>query len=536
MFVVVIKRPKGLLHLTWVLLIWLMLGCVFSVWSWLHDPYPPPTIGLPGSSIKLVEQLFPHEEIRVIQMESPSDLLAKLTSGELDYIMEISEPTPDLVSVFIGELVPVVVVPFFDQTTEFSLAELQALLETDPNSVLVSDALALDNFPWSHKAVLYASSSDVIQSLNAGKMKIGIIPFQDRLPAVRVLPLSSHDRSSSLSRSLYLSRSPRRLPQQIKDRYTGHVDLKSTYTEHQNNQLVMLAVGDIMLDRDVKREGLREGWEHIFKEVAPRINQADLAFANLESPIGAKGHFINMFQAPPEAMKGLAYAGFDVVSLANNHTLDYHHEGMFETMRLLEENEIDWVGAGNNIHEARAPLIKEINGVKVGFLAYTEMWFVHAREPISWEGTAKEPGVAPARLEIIVEDVNELKNTVDCVVVSIHWGKEYTHDPTPEQKLLARATVDAGADLVLGHHPHVLQGIEFYKEGVIAYSLGNFVFDINLPKTWETMMLEFTLTSRGPMDLNIIPAYIFGVQPRILQGSHKHALYQQIRNLSLHSN
>ena len=279
--------------------------------------------------------------------------------------------------------------------------------------------------------------------------------------------------------------------------------------------------------------GLQKGWEHIFEEVAPRIREADLAFANLESPIGDKGHFINMFQAPPEAIKGVVYAGFDVVSLANNHALDYHHAGMLETMRLLAEHKIDWVGAGKNIHEARAPLIREINGVKVGFLAYTEMWFVHAREPISWEGTEDEPGVAPARLDIIVEDVGKLRSKADCVIVTIHWGKEYTHELTPEQKRLARAAVDAGADLVLGHHPHVLQGIEFYGKGVIAYSLGNFVFDLNLPKTWETMMLEFTLSPRGPLDMKVIPAYIFGVQPKILEGSHKDALYRQIRDLSL---
>lgn len=240
-----------------------------------------------------------------------------------------------------------------------------------------------------------------------------------------------------------------------------------------------------------------------------------------------------MFQAPPEAVQGIAYAGFDVVSLANNHTLDFHIEGMFETMRLLEEHGIDWVGAGQDIHAARSPLIKEIGGIKVGFLSYTEMWFVYTREPISWQATQDEPGVAPARLETIVDDVTKLRDLVDVVIVSVHWGKEYVHEPTAEQFTLARAAVDAGAHLVLGHHPHVLQGIEFYQHGVIAYSLGNFVFDINLPKTWETMILDFTLSPSGVRDLTIVPAYIFGVQPRILQGSHRDAVYRQIRHYSL---
>ncbi len=532
MFVLVLRRPKGWFFLVWAFLSLLVLGGAFSLWCWLNAPYPPPTIGLAGWSTKLVQELFPDEEIGVIQLGSTSELLAKLARGELDYVIEINQPTPVLISQFIGELVPVVVIPFFDQATEFSLEALQTLIETEPDSVLVSDTLALDDFPWSQSSVHYASSSDVIQRLNAGLGKIGVIPFQDRLPAVRVIPLSSQDDPGySLRRSLYLSRPQRTLPERLRDRYNRHQDMKRRID--QNDQMTMLAVGDIMLDRDVKKVGLREGWEHLFAAVAPRISEADLAFANLESPIGNKGHFINMFQAPPEAVKGVAYAGFDVVSLANNHTLDYHHEGMFDTMRLLEENGIAWVGAGNNIHEARLPLTKEINGIKVGFLAYTEMWFVHARAPISWEGTDNEPGVAPARLDIIVEDIDKLKEDVDCIIVTIHWGKEYTHEPTTEQKRLARAAIDAGAHVVLGHHPHVLQGIEFYREGVIAYSLGNFVFDINLPKTWETMMLEFTLSPTGPVDMTIIPTYIFGVQPRILQGTHKNALYRQIRDLSL---
>jgi len=119
-------------------------------------------------------------------------------------------------------------------------------------------------------------------------------------------------------------------------------------------------------------------------ETAPFLRSADIAFANLESPIGDKGRFINMFQAPPEAVEGLAFAGFDVVSLANNHALDYHIDGMLETMRLLREYGIAYIGAGRDIQEARSPLIMEVKGVKVGFLSYTEMWFVHAREPISW--------------------------------------------------------------------------------------------------------------------------------------------------------
>ncbi|HHT90120.1 MAG: CapA family protein [Bacillota bacterium] len=532
MFVVVLKGRRLILHL--ITLFW-ALGLLFSLWSWLTRPYRPPLIGLDGQSTALLEQLFQGEQIGAIRLGPQSDLLVWLQKGELDYIIELDAPTAHLMSWHLGELLPAVVVPYFDRRMEMDLGKLQALLADEPHQVLIADSLALPGFPWSPRSVRYLPSEKVVEALREGQGKIGIIPWQDRLPGVRVLPFSATDdpESNPLRRSLFLSRSPKNVLARLRDRFTQHQDLQGDTAYLREQQVTLLAVGDIMLDRDVKKEGLQKGWTHIFSEVAPRIRQADLSFANLESPIGDKGHFINMFQAPPQAIEGVASAGFDVVSLANNHTLDYHHEGMFETMRLLDQVGIDWVGAGENIQEARRPLITEVSGIRVGFLAYTEMWFVHAREPISWQATLDEPGVAPAELDLVVEDVKKLRDQVDCVIVTVHWGKEYVHEPTPEQRSLARAAVDAGADLVLGHHPHVLQGIEFYKQGVIVYSLGNFVFDLNRPKTWETMMLEFTLSPRGPLDMTIIPAYIFGIQPRILTGSHREAVYDQIRSYSL---
>lgn len=515
-----------------IVLVLLVLAGAFHFLSWLKEPYPAPTIGLDGLSGDLVTKLFSSEEIGSIRLLTAPQLLHEVAQGTLDYIVELDQPTPNLTSLFIGTLEPVIIVPFFDSAQELEATRLTSLLE-EPSTVFVSTTLAIPGFPWSGLPVNYASSEEVINQVRRGRASIGIIPLQDRIPAVRVLPLKG---APSLTRSLYLSRGNKNLIQRLKDKYTGYQDLQSIYQSLQEQSVTFAAVGDIMLDRDVRKVGLQRGWEYIFAEVAPHLNQIDLTFANLESPIGDKGHFINMFQAPPEAMAGLVYAGLDVVSLANNHTLDYHHAGMFETMRLLDKHQIAWVGAGENLDGARVPLIKEVNGVKIGFLAYTEMWFVHAREPISWRATDDEPGVVPAELSIISQDIKRLQESVDCVIVSIHWGKEYDSKANEEQERLARAMIDSGADIVLGHHPHVLQGIEFYKRGVIAYSLGNFVFDLNIPKTWETMILEFTLSPSGPLDMNIVPAYIFGVQPRILEGSHRDSLYRQIRNLSRDTN
>ena len=548
MFVVL----RGRVILIYVTLVLVLLSGGFWLWSWLSEPTPVPRIGLDASSEALIQDLFQAVKIGTITLAASQELVRQLEDGKLDYIVEIEKPTSILKSWPVGELIPVIIVPFFDLTSDISQEQLITLLEKQPQEVLVSKSLAVPTFPWSDQPVQYLSSFEVIERVKEGQAKFGIIPLQHRQPSIKVIPLAGVDPLKSpdnnrapypLTRTLYLSRAEKNLLDQIKDRYhiyQGRVldeirfaPLATDYADPWASLISLVAVGDIMLDRDVKKEGLTKGWEYIFAEVAPFIQSADLAFANLESPIGDRGHFINMFQAPPEAIHGLTSAGFDVMSLANNHTLDYHIEGMLETMRLLEVNGIDHVGAGRNIKEARAPLIKEVAGVKVGFLSYTEMWFVHAREPISWQATQDEPGVAPAKLDYIVEDVTNLRELVDVVIVTVHWGKEYIHEPTLEQHKLARAAVDAGADLVLGHHPHVLQGIEFYNGGVIAYSLGNFVFDLNRPKTWETMLLEFTLAPTGVLDLKIIPAYIFGVQPRILKGAHQDAVYRQIRHYSL---
>ncbi|NLM41231.1 MAG: CapA family protein [Firmicutes bacterium] len=548
MIVVIVRRQV----LFWLpILVFLLVGAVLTFTAWLAGPAPPPRLGLAAPWPQLVSAIFPGARLGQIVLGEERELVRRLNQGELDYLLELGEPTPGLVSWHLGYLVPAVVVPFFDPRQDLDSAGLARLIHDQPAQILVALELALPGFPWWGQPVQYLPYQEVVESLTMGRGTLGIIPLQERRPAVRVLPMDGVDPRACaaepsaypLTRGLHLSRQPKGFFQRLRDwvqhrlknPVNGLRELArcSAYAQPWAGEISLVAVGDIMLDRDVKKVGLEKGWEYIFAETAPTLRAADLSFANLESPVGDQGHFINMFQAPPEAVEGLAFAGLDVVSLANNHSLDYHHAGLLETMRLLREYGLDWVGAGRDLSEARRAVIREVKGVKVGFLAYTELWFVHAREPISWQATLEEPGVAPAELEMVVEDVQRLRSLVDVLVVSVHWGREYVHEPTEAQKELARAAAAAGADLILGHHPHVLQGLEFYADSVIAYSLGNFVFDLNLPSTWETMVLEFTLSAGGVRDLAIISAYISGVQPRLLQGAHREAVYQRIRHYSL---
>lgn len=297
--------------------------------------------------------------------------------------------------------------------------------------------------------------------------------------------------------------------------------------------VVMMAVGDIMFERKVKQAQLKRGWTYPFEKVAPTLKQAQLVFANLECPLGVGGRFLNMFRGEPESIQGLSYGGIDVVSLANNHILDYDNQVFFQTMDILGEAGIGFAGAGRNLREARTPLIVEEGGLRIAFLAYTEMWFVYTREPHNWAATDILPGVAPARLDLVKEDVRSALEQADVVVVSFHWGQEYKEEPTLAQYELGRGAIDAGAHLVLGHHPHVLQGVEFHRWGVIIYSLGNFIFDeLRPPLTEESVILQAVLKRGKVEQIDFLPVRITNCQPRILSRGEGRYIIQRIERLA----
>jgi poly-gamma-glutamate capsule biosynthesis protein CapA/YwtB (metallophosphatase superfamily) len=504
----------------------------------------PVRIGVDSPSPALGVEIFKNFDSAVEIV--PLAQAAGLATGELDYFLTAEESLSSKGQTA-GHVVAAVGVNFFHPRQDISLDELTTLLSDSPEQVLISDELALACFPWGDRGKFLPTEKVVAAVGN--ESVLGIVPVHKRRPCLKVLPVDGIDpRGEEVLASRYplmarlqIYRRPPTFRERLQKIPGKEQDLLAAYLLSEANpwrnplrpQSRFAAVGDVMLDRDVKKAALAHNWQWIFAETAPLLRSMDLAFCNLECPIGSKGKFINMFQAPPEAVEGLVYAGFDVVSLANNHILDYHHEGMLETMEILTENNIAGVGAGSNLEAARQPVILEVQGIRIGFVSYTEMWFVHAREPISWQATSDEPGVVPALPEYIWEDISALRDEADIVIASFHWGKEYASQPAAEQKALARLAVDAGTDLVLGHHPHVLQGIEFYKHGVIAYSLGNFVFDQRLPGTQESMVLEATLSKQGVLDINLHPASIQNMRPVILEGRSKNYLLNRIAELSL---
>ncbi|MFT5196181.1 MAG: poly-gamma-glutamate capsule biosynthesis protein CapA/YwtB (metallophosphatase superfamily), partial [Candidatus Promineifilaceae bacterium] len=206
---------------------------------------------------------------------------------------------------------------------------------------------------------------------------------------------------------------------------------------------------------------------------------------------------------------------FDVVSLANNHALDYGPEALLDGINLLQTAGILPVGAGENSSAARAPAIIQINGIKLGFLAYANVLPEgnSGYDVAQWEATDEEPGMAWGRPEEIAADVAQAKQQVDHVIVLLHSGIEYLRFITPEQQDQARSAIDAGATLVIGHHAHILQKVEEYHGGLIAYGLGNFAFEIDGEP--DTMVLHAWLNQDGVARFELIPAVVRpGGQPR----------------------
>jgi poly-gamma-glutamate synthesis protein (capsule biosynthesis protein) len=249
--------------------------------------------------------------------------------------------------------------------------------------------------------------------------------------------------------------------------------------------VTLFFVGDIMLDRGVELEIKKNGnsdFKFPFLKIEKDLKEADILFGNLEGPISDKGQKVGSiysFRMDPKAIDGLLFSGFDVLSVANNHMFDYGREAMEDTFFRLKETRIDYVGGGFNEAEAYAPKIKEINGTKIAFLDFTNLGSPY------WEAKENRSGIAWLDKERLENSIKEAKKKSDIIIVSMHFGDEYKTSPTPGQKELARLAVDSGANLVIGHHPHVIQPVEKYQEGYVAYSLGNFIFDQNFSE--ETM-------------------------------------------------
>jgi poly-gamma-glutamate synthesis protein (capsule biosynthesis protein) len=235
----------------------------------------------------------------------------------------------------------------------------------------------------------------------------------------------------------------------------------------------LVFVGDVMLDR-LPGKAFAAGVDP-FADFASVLEGADISVGNLECVVATGGTRVEKnytFRASPATIPLLARY-FDAVSLANNHTGDFGKDALVEMIDRLDKGGVRHFGAGRNLKEAHAPLILEKKGIRIALLGYNEF------RPREFEAGPATPGVAWSVDEQVVADIKAARDEhkADLVLTFLHWGKEYQPQPNERQKTLARLMIDAGADAVIGGHPHVTEGAEYYKGHLIAYCLGNFVFD-----------------------------------------------------------
>jgi poly-gamma-glutamate capsule biosynthesis protein CapA/YwtB (metallophosphatase superfamily) len=235
-----------------------------------------------------------------------------------------------------------------------------------------------------------------------------------------------------------------------------------------SRNVTLAFVGDIMLGRSLAKRIERGEGETIFASVESVLQSADLAVGNLECAVGEGGTRAPKaytFLAPTESASLLRNAGFNLLSLANNHSLDFGPEVFLETVELLEENDIGYVGGGSDETRARAPVRFEIGGVRIAFLAYADVptEYLSKFDARIWSAGPDAPGISWAEDEKVKQDIQALEAETDLTIVLFHFGTEGTGTPDKRQIQLSRMAVDYGAEVIVGTHPHVIQDVEHYK-------------------------------------------------------------------------
>lgn len=283
-----------------------------------------------------------------------------------------------------------------------------------------------------------------------------------------------------------------------------------------------MVAGDVMLARTIGAAIQRDG-PGIFEGVTAPLGLADLLFVNLECSVSDTGHAVEKsytFRAPPRAIEALTAAGVDAVGLANNHSLDYGPDALFDTIDRLTDAGIQSAGAGGDEAAAHAPTMFSSAGApSVAMLSFVDAALESPEWPsLDWAARPDRAGLAYATPESIARDVAAARATADVVVVMLHAGLEYDPTPNASQQTLASAAIEAGAALVVGHHPHVLQRAERIGSSLIAYSLGNLVFDNMFGEANDSAILDVTLSADGVQEVRWHPIVLVTGLPRPAHG------------------
>lgn len=282
----------------------------------------------------------------------------------------------------------------------------------------------------------------------------------------------------------------------------------------------MLFIGDVCLAKATEKFILLKGKNYPFLRIKDEFLKHDFVFANMESPISSRGEYVKgkpfTFEVDSRNAEYLKDVKLDVVSLSNNHLLDYGLKGMYDTISYLDDWGIVHTGAGRNLAEARRPAVLSFGHTRIYILAYCE------RPPKEFYAEEGRPGTAPLVIDDIIKDVREHKTRGNIVLVSLHWGIELSNHPRPDQVETAHRIIEAGADGIIGHHPHCPQGIEIYRGKPVIYSLGNFILGYYNQRYEDNIIVSFYYdgNSLERMEIRSITGKNEEMffQPRVIEG------------------
>lgn len=278
-------------------------------------------------------------------------------------------------------------------------------------------------------------------------------------------------------------------------------------------------VGDMMFGRNTQKVVDNKGYEFLFREVEPYFKASDYNTGNFENPIlkrdeseyelPEKSIFLH---AQPDVAPYLSSINFTTINLANNHLMDYGIAGLTETLDTFAKTETAAIGAGLNKFQSGQIHYADFDGYVVATIGATDVGY-------QWGySTNHQTGANKTRLADLLPIIKEARKEADLIIVHSHWGVEYDSSPNPRQQEIGRALVDAGADIIVGHHSHTLQPVEIYKGKVIFYSLGNFVFDQGWSKTKDSVLAQFKVKEDGSQVIELIPMKIEEASPTHLTG------------------
>jgi poly-gamma-glutamate capsule biosynthesis protein CapA/YwtB (metallophosphatase superfamily) len=470
-----------------------------------------------------------HPQCEAGPVEDPAQAMELLSAGQ-SQLAVVSGQTPGPGAVLIRREPFVLVSHPMSSLEETQWARVRDLFarEGEYRPVVVADGKAAKELlgigQLAPGAIHVSSWREARERVHDDRWLIALLPWREVNFQVRALAINEHTiAAASLENSPYQRR------WWLVGDIEGHPELSQAVREGlqlENEPLISLvAVGDVMLGRAVGELIAAHTPSYPFRHMGDLLREADIAFGNLEHPITSRG-------APrggislcgrPEVAGGLRDAGFDVLSLANNHITDYGDEGVLDTMAHLEGQGIAHVGLEGGENGGRGAVVLEVKGLRIAFLAYN-----HIGPRIRGEDGGMN-GPAWLEPERVYADVRHAAAHSDFVVVSLHWGVEYLPQPDEFQRRVASRALEAGAGLVIGHHPHVVGEVSFEERGIVAYSLGNFVFDQTFSvETLQGLILRGLIDRTGLKQVQLMPVQIEDGQPRVLPEAEARSVISQI--------